>query len=96
MIEIKIVITNVKSVQQIKTALLDKMLVANCYVIKEPQEIINPNFILTGQTRALLFEDVQKEVKALIADDLITIYSTPVVNADWQLLDSKLYKKKSA
>jgi hypothetical protein len=96
MIEVKIIIRNLKSAEKVKKTLTDKMLGTGFFVIKEADEIQKPTYILTGQTRAMLFEDVFSEVKLQIEEDLITIYSTPIVNGDWKVLDSVLYKKKSA
>ena len=96
MIEIKLVIRNSKSVQKVKNTLVENLLGTGIFVLKEAGEILNPNYILTGQTRILLFDEVFSLVKSLIEEDLIAIYSTPIVNADWKGLDSVLYKKKSA
>lgn len=96
MIEVKIITKDVNSAQKVLKSLKDGELAINGFITKETVEILNPKFILIAQSRASLFNDVLIDVKNCIGEGLIAIYSTPIVNIEWQRVDKLLKKNISA
>ena len=44
---------------------------------------LQPHHLILGKTKALLFDKIDKAVKKKHQDNIPSIYSTPIVNMDW-------------
>lgn len=96
MVEIKVITRSLDAAKIVSESLLESRLAIKPFILKEGVEGSDVNYILFAQTRASLFGDVMLEVKSLIGDSLISIYSTPIVNMDWEQIDTLLKKNKTA
>lgn len=94
MVEIKVITNDLGAAKKVSKELEENRLALNPFILKEGTG--GSNYILFAQTRASLFGIVMAEVKSLIAGNLVSIYSTPIVNMEWEQIDSLLKKNKTA
>ncbi len=71
--------------------LLEKLLVdgiirsVNQRTLSTDSTIVNKKrWLLVGKTRANLFELIDKELRRLYPENLLTLYSVPIVHMDWK------------
>jgi len=96
MVEIKVITRSLEAAKKVSKELEENRLAINPFILQEGVGGSNSNYILFAQTRASLFSDVLAEVKLLISGNLISIYSTAIVNMEWEQIDSLLKKNKTA
>jgi uncharacterized protein involved in tolerance to divalent cations len=90
MILIHIGTTDEKQVWEIVDFLENEKLIMDVIVLNAMSRIkkkanitLQPHYLILGKTKALLFDIIDKTVREKYKDNLPSIYSTPIVNMDW-------------
>ncbi len=99
MILLHVIAKNEKQADEISDFLLKKNFVIDTFLVKGTVETRAKNalqsesaILVTGRTRALLFDKIDKAIHSHFTADPPILYSVPIVNMDWDHA-SELEKK---
>ena len=84
MTELNIITSDIESAELVVSVLENESLLLHSFIQKEATRNLPIKWKISGQTRAILFDKILERITALIPDHLITIYSKPIVNMQWE------------
>ncbi|MCI5059142.1 MAG: divalent cation tolerance protein CutA [Flavobacteriales bacterium] len=102
MIQLNIVVSTKEKAKDIITFLLKNQLATDIsispleqYFQKKEELHCEQRFRVVSKTKSLLFEEIDQQVKSFFDDEIPEIYSTPIVNIDWDQANAmvKVLKK---
>jgi hypothetical protein len=96
MTEINIITTDINSAEHIVSILENEALMIHGFIEKESSHRLPSKWKITAQTRAIFFDLILAKVKEIAPTQVLTVYSKPIVNMQWQQADLLLKTTKSA
>ncbi len=96
MTEINIITSDIQSAELVVSVLENESLLLHSFIQKEATRNLPVKWKISGQTRAILFDKILEKISVLIPENLVTIYSKPIVNMQWEKADLLLKTIKSA
>jgi hypothetical protein len=96
MIEINIITTDIESAEHIRSTLENEALAIHGFIEKEASVKSPCKWKITALTKAIFFDKILARVLELAPATIVTVYSKPIVNMQWEQADLLLKTSKTA